>query len=250
MDKLDQEVIEQYLAGTLGEQQLKEVEARLAYDQEFREEVEFQQDVQRALLLKERTSTKNLLKTFDKEEEVIIQPVIGKPVRRRRIGNLAVAASFVLLAALAAVFSINSKKTSPDKLLSANFQPYENVVHQITRSEGDELLKDFAFNAYEAGNYETADSLLNELYKEDKDPAFLLYSGVSNLEMKNYDLATQRLRAFSESTEHPLYDVGNWYLALAYIGKGNIETAREILQDVDENDYNYKKAQKLIKKLD
>jgi len=248
MDKLDLEAIEKYLERTLGQDELQAFEARLAYDQELQKEVNFQKDIQRSLLLKQRAQTKELLKGFDETEEVVIQPVIGKPVRRFRIGNIAVAASFILLAAFAAVFTLNSSKNSK-KLLATNYSPYENVVHQITRSEGDQLLKDFAFNAYEAGNYATADSLLQQLYAEEQDPSFLLYSSISQLELNNYDKAVKQLEEFVVNTDHPLYEVGNWYLALAHLGNRDKDASKTILKSIKEKDYKYENAQKLLKKL-
>lgn len=104
------EIIDQYLAGTLPDNLVREVEARLTADREFRHAVALRRDIIRAVRDKERESLRNQLsELFASErvpvaESVTADPPTDQEVKvvplRRRLWIPAVAASlFVVLAA-------------------------------------------------------------------------------------------------------------------------------------------------------
>ncbi|MBL4662750.1 MAG: hypothetical protein JKY22_04150 [Flavobacteriaceae bacterium] len=85
---------------------------------------------------------------------------------------------------------------------------------------------------------------------EEKDATLLLYQGVSQLELDQYENA---LQTFTELTKSNTIDhhKGYWYIAMVYLKQGNKETLIESLEVITSNStfYKHTDASDILKKL-
>lgn len=146
---------------------------------------------------------------------------------------------FATLAAAAALLLLLFLPKAENELFAKHFEVPEN--------QGKMGILDKANTAYKAQNYKQAISLYNEhLLKEPNSPNVLLYKGGAALALKQTDTA---IKTFEQLVKNQRYaDAANWYLALAYLKKGEEEKTKSYLKLISvEDKVYYDKAQLLLK---
>ena len=107
-----------------------------------------------------------------------------------------------------------------------------------------------AFRAYEQKDYQRASILFTELLRENEDEGMLMLLGNANLMLGKPELAQENFRAVIRLSDE-LNAAGKWYLALSYLKTGDVQQARELLQDLSETNAPYAdRAQNLLADLD
>lgn len=233
-------LINNYFKGTLTLSQQEKLSYLLENNPDFAKEFQFQKDVQKAFFLEKRSILKKELQNLEH-----FQPKKERETTKK--WWLAVA-SIILLVGLGYFFSIANTITN-DELFSMYFNPYENVVHPLTRGESAKELKDNAFSAYENKNYEKAIPLFNNAYKETKDYDLLLYKSISLLATEKTEDAIKTLTTYL--SKNPKYvSHAKWYLALAYTKqKKNVKAKEELKELIKSFNFNKKEAKELLKKI-
>jgi len=189
---------------------------------------------------------------LDKKIDARTSTVADKPKMAllRRIIIMGIAASFIALLGFIAYNNIYAPDHL-DKLYVQNFKPADNFTSTVRgeNSIANPLLEK-AEKAYNEQDYSNAiiyyKQLLNKDPNQDK---YILFLGVSYLADEQPE---QTIRLFNNSPyKNSTYaeDI-NWYLALAYIKKGNTQTAAILLQNLAKtSDYYKAQATALYKKL-
>jgi|SRR5680860_422584 len=235
-------LLEKYIQGKLTEKEWQEFDALLKVDSDFKEEVEFHNDLKRVAESEDDAAFKEIVSDFESEARM------EKPTAKRFPVKWLVAASIALIACLTYILTLDST-TSTQALFAENFEPYRNVVHPIVRGEEGQNKKTNAFAAYQIGDYETALPLLDELYANTKEPYYLFYRAnaliVLNRAKEAVPLLQEHLR-----TNDTLVKNSPWYLAMAYLQLDDKENAKKMLHEVVKNEgYKVNEAQKLLEAL-
>ncbi len=262
--------IDRYLNGEMNEDEKKTFEEQLQNNSELSDNFKLQKDmrllysddewstVDRSILNTDKAKT---MKSYLRSEELAsIKETIVDVItenkstfsRKSFIQKLAVAASILLVSTIS-YFSIKSSNTDFSTIIN---EEYENIPSLINRSDNaDELLingqqyfenRDYknaiiAFSGHQKKSLETGKT--NSLS--------YIYNGLSFLAVNDYDNAIAQFNLL-EKTESFQSKKVDWYKALVYLKQDNKNLLKSVLTKItsDSSNYNYKKAEKLLNKLD
>lgn len=251
MDK--DELINGYFEGSLSESQATEFERLRESDTDFASDFEFELELQSALKKEERQEIKSLFSNLDivtnadsegsRPEETETKVISIRP--------WLVAACVILLLGLGSwLLFFNSTDLNVDQLYTANFAPYENVVHPIERGEQLEDLKTRAFTAYEDEDYSLAQELFKELQVQQNDPYIAFYEAIVLMQLNKPQEAVPLLIGYIENNGQ-LKDRATWYLALAYLKQNNVaESKMQLEKLVKMGSFKKEASQELLKKIE
>lgn len=199
-----------------------------------------------------KDNPEEIMTQLDKKIDARTSTVANRPKMAilRRMIIFGIAASFIGLLGFAAYNNLYAPQHI-EKLFVQNFKPADNFTSTVRgeNSVSNPLL-DKAEKAYNELDYPNAilyyKQLLNKDPNQDK---YILFLGVSYLADNQPE---QAIRLFNNSPyKNSMYaeDI-NWYLALAYIKKGDTQTAAILLQNLAKvSDYYKEQASALYKKL-
>lgn len=160
-----------------------------------------------------------------------------------------VAATILLLIVAAFSWWKFGLQESTGDLYASYYQPYPDIL--TSRGSGERDLNEALFS-YEAGNYDVAIEKFDQILADDQNnselrfylgQAYLANNEVNNAQIIFTSLLTEKSFALS--------DANQWYLALAYLKSGNIESTKEILLRINsDTNHTYKeKSKQLLDRL-
>jgi len=256
------EQIEAYLSGELSGDALASFEALLSGNEALREEVvlarqinlmaknefdreqlpqnEYTQELRTFLKSDRAQELKNALKNAEQSYQQQSNP----PKSRRKFY---IAAILVLL--LGATFFFQMFKQPSSEKMYANYFSLEDMPSLTQRDDGESSLK-LALSAFKTKDYSAANNNFKEYLSlnANADPRIYLYTGISLLEMDQFENA---LLEFDKLIDSESLDrsKGYWFKALAYLKVGNNTKAKEVLSELQSTDFNFNKAQQLLEDL-
>ena len=233
------EQVEQYLSGAMNEADQAAFEARL------KDEAELQEDVAFMKLLNKSGFNAGFKEEMDAFHEELFPE---KEARLSTVRRWIPYAAAVLIFLSLAVYFLLSPQPAIEQLASDYFQPFPNYVsmRSIDMDENFSLgLKKYSLNQFDSAYYFLSQARVGDAYATD----LAFYAGISSLALQKNDVA---IASFSNLLqERSKYDQQiRWYLALAYLGQGNVESCIQYLDQIEAEDFNYQLAQKLKKELD
>ena len=257
--------IEDYLLGSLTEDETAAFHSRLESDEAFKAAFEFERQLfesfnedswsfidrnhpeikayQSSLDTPEFSALKETLNQVTKEHN----QESSTPKTKRKLFYYIAAASIAILIAIQFVFN---QSTSGTELYYANID-MENLPSFVTRADEPETEAIKAQRLFENENYEESIALFQQLLDSKQNDARLyIYLGIALTETEQYENAKQ---VFEELINTDLIDAekGYWYKALVYLKMGEKEKATQILQNIKAGKlYNFQKAETLINELE
>ncbi|MEN1783693.1 MAG: tetratricopeptide repeat protein [Bacteroidota bacterium] len=222
MDK--ETLIANYFSDQLSAEGQSQLEALLEKDPAFREQFQFEKDVRAVVVSEERRQLKAKLKGF--EEGLEVPKLHSFPWK-----YVSIAAAFVVLISTAWWAFLRQGDPDLKAVYDTYYEAYPNTVFPITRSAETESIKHRAFSAYELGDMEKAIPLFKMLQASEEDAAIDFYLAQAYLKIGEVTKAMDSFQQFSQ-TKGPYQDKAKWYLALAYLQKGDQEAASEILNTI------------------
>lgn len=233
-------LIEMSFSGVLNEADQALFDQYLKEDPLFLTEFEFQTELKKALVHQNKSEFKELL--------VQIESTYSKRSGSFRPWWTATAAAILLISVTSVVYLFSPSSKNVD-LVSVYFQPQTNIHYPITRSFQNSSLRDKAFIAYEAGEWEKASVLIDSLARTEPSLPLNLYRANLLLLEGRFEQAIPLLEDFVESND-PYADRALWYLALAYLGLKNTEKSSEYVEMVIQGKhFPYEKAIELRDRL-
>jgi len=240
----NEELIHKYFQDKLTPEEQNQFDKLLKEDTDFKEQFEFENNVQEIIKDKERTVLKDKLQKFEKE---IKNPsdnkfLFWKPLR--------IAASIAIILVAGWYFYTINFSMNAEKLYTANYEKYPNTIYAITRDTTKDTSLEFrAFEAYEASDFERSIPLFTEL-KESKNPEYVdFYLAQSYL---NNDQLDKAIGLFTDISTHKkeFSSESYWYLALTFLKANKKKKAIKTLENLIQ-DGGYKKVEAtiLLKKL-
>ncbi|MDN5201831.1 hypothetical protein QQ008_10670 [Fulvivirgaceae bacterium BMA10] len=235
------ENIEKYLSGTLNEEERKAFESRLESDTDFAKSVEALRLAMEGI---HNFGLRQELKEIGAEMNEELLSFKRKNPKRVWLFIGGVAATLTILIA---VLHYLSQTSSTTQLFQSYFQPYPNLI--TTRSSDQSDIKE-AFQNYSHQNFKEAlKGFESAVLERNRNDTLLFYAGVSALADGTHEKAIDYLSALSE-IKSEFNQQGNWYLALAYVLGDDIEEARQILNRIRPDEYEYRASRELLELLD
>jgi len=247
MNKLD--LIEKYLSEELNATERSEFDRLKNSDNDFAEEVQMAVTVNADFKVKQKMRLQGLLK-----EKGQLTPVREATVRKMTPRK----SSFNWIRSIAAVFVLGLGLSlawlmfsSPDTNALANEQLVD--IYKAPDKFLDEKVVDVnwenAIKAYQNGQFSVAVAAIESSIK--RNPEKLdeknFYLGLSYLyeDVPDLDKVISHLETSKELNAGRYGTVANWFISLAYLKKGDTETAKTLLQEVVDAD-NWKKAEAAV----
>lgn len=244
MKKLN--LIEKYLSEELNATERSEFDQLRKSDSDFAEEIQMAVTVNADFKVKQKMRLQGLLKEKGQATPVHEATVRTMTPRKSSVNWMrSIAAVFVLGLGLSLAWLIFS---SPDNNTLANEELVE--VYKAPTRFLDEKVVDANWNnaitAYQDGQFSVAVAAIESSIK--KNPEKLdeknFYLGLSYLyeDVPNLDKVISHLETTKEMNAARYGTQANWFMSLAYLKKGDTETAKVLLQEVVDAD-NWKKTE-------
>lgn len=208
------EIFERYRNGDLSESELREFEARLVYDSEFKESFEQYEAIEVGIKTHFRNELKSKLQEVDKAMD---NPKEKKNnVKSILIWSTSVAASIIIGVLLFQHFS-----SSNHVELAQQYWPAEPglPVKMSTKGKYDD-----AMNAYKLGNYDEATSLLEKI---SSDTSYY-FQGVIFFEQNDNTKAKGFFNQIGNSSFY--YNNAQFRLGLISLSEGDLGSAKKIFK--------------------
>ncbi len=180
--------------------------------------------------------------TLEKQNEVRVEsPIV--PIEKNRWRTFSVAAAVLVLVALGVSLTLMwTQKETGEDLFLAYYKPLESPEDTYRGDEGREdaeSLSRQASDAYEDLDYKRAIAFYSELHKEFPESSkYVLFLGLSYINDGNFDDAIVLFNSHQVAGESYDEDI-EWYLALAHLKKGEIQTSKILLSGIAEDSENY-----------
>lgn len=241
MNKSD--IIDDYLLGRLDSEGIKSVEERKSADPEFAKDVEEHRKIFNLIHVLEDNRWRRKFAELDKTLKV------NKEVKRVFMIRVlsAAAAVAIILVSYFSFFNPDSnlfnKKEIASNLPYVNeyLDPPINYFMQRSRSRSVESKISDAMLLYDAGQYNQATVIFDELLESEVENVnILFYAGVS------YLMANQPQKALdcfmkTEMKENIFEQELQWYKSLIYLDTGDNEKAKKLLHEIINSGSKYQK---------
>lgn len=202
-------------------------------DPAFQEELGFQKEILEVIEHQGDLELKSMLRAEEK--------TIKKRFPLRRL--LAAAAVLLLLVFIGWQFLI----PEPTDIFAEYFKPHPNSLHPIVKSESEvsELQRTFLF--YEIGDFEKALVGFNKIKADQPNDDVYFYQANALLKLGRIEEAIQLLQEIIENDNTDYLAPAKWNLALAYLAKEDIESAKPLLAELANEPFHKVKVEKLLK---
>ncbi len=179
---------------------------------------------------------------IDKRIDASTSTVAQKPKLAfiRRMIIMGIAASLLLLVSVVSYTNFFAPKHD-EQLFAAHFKPAENFSTTV-RGENSVAnpIAEKASKAYNELDYSNAILYYKQLLQKDPNESkYLLFLGISYL-ANNDPVSTINLFNSNAYKSSPYEEDINWYLALAYLKKGDRKTSALLLQNLANSNSYYK----------
>ncbi len=259
-------LINAYVQGKLTDQERSAVEQRMKEDADFRENVLLEKQLLQEFNDKEWSTIENekasiideYESAFKDQETKDLQKTIvqvNKAYRDSSISKKSKPWLYIVAAIVLVIIVINviPKTVISSQDLYNSYYEYSDLPSLVYRNDDADNIKLVqAQEFFEKGKYENALALLLEAPQEviTNKATIYLYTGISQLELKQYDKAMETFDMLSKSN---LMDAskGLWYKALVFLKIDDKIEAEKALNQIVENEtnYNFNEAKALLKKL-
>lgn len=217
--------IDRYVTDQMDEQE------RDAFEQRMREHVELAESVHL-----HRDVLDGIEFHFAKElKQTLIQSDQQKPKSKLKT-YLAIAASTILVVGAGLSYYFFGMSQNNDKLFTAYFEPYPNIIAPITRSANDAPYLE-VMQEYEAGHYQKTIAGLNKLIKDEPaNDQLIFYRGISYLETGQASMAAKDFQTVIDAKDPKFSKPAYWYLGLSQLKMDSIDQARKTFERLTNED--------------
>lgn len=239
--------IDDYIFGTLSEQEHQLFQKRLEAEPELAEQVKIQQALKSGVEAFGRKTLKTELQGMH-EEVVGLQP---EPAKRRSLRSMLIAAASFLLLISAMLWLFAGPGDDQEGLYATYFKAYDLSTTQ--RSKANEALINIE-QLYQDEKYAVALPLI-QAHVDSLSPApssWLLAAGICQLELDRPQEALQFFQKISAQQDFNFRDEVSWFSALAYLKAGELDKTKKALEAlvVDERADHHEEALDLLEALE
>ncbi|MBU0765112.1 MAG: hypothetical protein KJ607_09790 [Bacteroidetes bacterium] len=172
--------------------------------------------------------------------------------RKNKLVYYAAASVLIIIIFLSVCFIFSERKRlSPDEVFGKYYISYLPAKNYRSSEPGKDLLQQ-AINLYQSGKCMEAINLLNDsMPGDDRIQIINFYKGVSYMELREYDMASDMFRYVLNNDPNQLKDACKFYLALTCLKRNEVEEAGRLLNELKGSVGHYKnKAVEILEELD
>lgn len=239
--------IDDYLLGSLNDNEVDIFEEQLADNLNLRNELNLQSEINEAIqeddVMNLRASLNDIV---EEEQKTNKQFKIITGNKAKLIGAAASVAAVVSIGA----FTFNQKPTNFDAIYSNNYKPYDatGFVRSATTSMDIAAL---GVDLYNQQNYKGAIEKFNAILDENEmHPMCNFYSGLSYQQLENYESAINFYSLVIQEKDNLYVEQAEWYMALCLLKTEEKLKGVKLINDIAESNSYYKQnAKDLLKKI-
>lgn len=167
---------------------------------------------------------------------------------RTRLYRVLSAAAVVLILIIASPYLFKSSSNDP-QTLAVNFLNTTTASHGGAKKGNTSTadIRQEAITAYNTREYVLSEQLFAQIEEKTTEDQF--YLALSLLYNQKYSQGTELLENIINIPNSAYNLESRWYLAIGYILTGEEAKAKELLQKMSPDDWNYDKTQALLKSL-
>jgi len=217
------EWIDEYVDGELDEARRLEFENALTFNKDLAFEYKLEKDLQFALGQEDLLDLR--AKCFTAQQEFNLEnKKLARVVQITRKYWYAAASVFLIALIAGGLLLMNPGGYSPEKLFKMYYKSGETLG--VSRSGNDNMVE--ALRYFSRNDFQTADRLFDGILTNDPENyAVMYYSGISNIETKNYPKAILMFETIIEDQNNLYTENAEWYLGLSRLAAGQIREAEE-----------------------
>jgi len=220
-----EELITLYFENALNPEQQLLFDTLRESDPDFQAELDFQGQVKKAVTLHNRAELKAQLQAL--ETELIEKPETTNIFHWR---PWLVAASLVLV--FFSAYKILNSEVSNEQLYAQYFERYPNVVAPQVRGPIEDALRNKAFAAYDAGDFNESAVLFTQILENQDTQFAYFYRAQSYLELDHVEAAQSDLIAHLNSGSLNFETEAQWYLGLIFLRLNDKDAAKSYMEIV------------------
>lgn len=213
-------LLEAYWKAELAGQERNALEERLNSDADFREAATELQRLQKGLRDIQRRQWKDQLAQFEQKAPAL---ELTKPVWWKKWWVLLIGISLLSVLAIWLLSKERKPQLNENQAIAqAAFEhfPYYGATLGTNPQEAIRLYE-------EDHDYVKAEQAMQTLFKESKDSTYLLYAAIAAVGSNQAEKAVPVLEELAKSSRfETIRDDVEWYLALGYLGVGELDSAR------------------------
>ncbi len=241
------EFIERYIDGEMGDSELVWFQKELDENPGLLHELSLRKKVNHAILQDDYMHYREELEEVFETAGIEKGGVPGGKVFRMVLGSII---TIVLIGAIIFINSFNNQVSS-EKLFEKYYHPYEASMNFRSATTGSEADLNLAMQKYKSGDFKGALVLFEKIL--DSDPSRIglnLYSGISSMEIKQYDHAGKSFSRVIDDKYNMYFEQAEWYLGLCYLVTDKNGKATDLFEKIKEqHSYYSKQAGKILRKL-
>jgi tetratricopeptide (TPR) repeat protein len=241
------ERIDNYVSGDMDESSRKEFEAELASNRDLSLEYQLEQDISNALKDEDLLDFK--AKCIEAQNEVnLSERKLVKIVHLTRKYWYAAAAVVLVAMIIGGTLLLNPGSYSADKLFKMYYKSGETIG--ISRSGNVDIAEALRF--FSKSDYPTAIGLFDKILVNDPNNfAVRYYSGISNIELNNYNQAILMFESIIKDGNNLYTENADWYLGLSYLAAGQVNQAESVFTRIisTPGHYYYDEAKSILEKI-
>jgi len=187
----------------------------------------------------------------DNKIELSVPKFKGGRIRQLRIGKKMYAvAAVVLVLMISSVTYKSLTQNSNSEIFAGYYHPYNNKIVSARLIGAGNKIND-AIHLYNKGNFNEAINQFQHIIEVDPTNSTAhFFSGVSFLELKSFDKATENLLFVINQKDILYARHAEWYLALCYLAMGKTSNASSILYGISVRENSYKlMALEILRKI-
>jgi len=194
---------------------------------------------------------KDLKAVIRNEERISLKKEFQKMDTVKKVSlfsKIIIAASFALLLSVGSYFMFKDNSLNNQELFAINFEPYRNVMHPVVRGEEDLTKIEEAFVYYENGEFTKFIERIESSNYKNKEYNF--YIANAYLAKGNSKEALLILEDYLDNKNAKFTTKAYWYLGLVFLKLDQTENAKIAFEKVkNRGDYNLKKTIDLLNNL-
>ena len=238
--------IEQYLANEMVPSERAAFKKELRTNPELAEELKLSQSIDSALMRDDIIDLRQKLITANDASKVVKAevPIVRMYTRKWWF----VAASMLVLCAVAATLYLQTPRHISNDTLFAQFYNSENIVDQ---TRGDKNIVE-AIIKFQQKDFVTASKLFKSILdKDNSNIAVWFYYGISNIETQNYDNSIKAFSKIINQNDNLYIEHAEWYFGLCYLKDNQKDKAIDQFVSVASNPDNFhrQEAKNILDKL-
>jgi len=241
------EWIDSYVEGELDESGIRNFESELSINRDLAVEYQLEKDLARILDEEDMLDFKAKCMLAQQEMNLSSKKFV-KVVHLTRKYWYAAASVLLIAMITGGLFLLNPGSYSAEKLFKMYYKSGETIG--VSRTGNVNMVE--ALRYFGKNDYKSADALFDEILTNDpKNIAVMYYSGISNIEIKNFPKAIRMFESIITDGDNLYIENAQWYLGLSHLAAGEVRRADEIFQVIASapDHYYFNDAKSILEKI-